>query len=534
MTIVTYPERVESYLRNKTAGKRLPFSCTLATLGADALISSIMEFTSIGLKVGAGVKLVIKPDFKLPGPLEVDYVMMAPDSELVKTDEYDFTPSNNYVTSVPEGYTTIVVGDSMADISRSWLQFENLVSSGSKVCVDLRGIRAMGTVNSNGLVASGPVSFGFIIDTFADYLKSPSMFTLLRLFGVLNSVILKGGYKKGIITSAIYDTSEYYKEYLNVPLVSLRGSHKKGVILTKEPKGDMVDTLCDEVNTESLFLQKHQEGDIYANVCQGIYLKDRGTCLIYRLNLGMVNEIWEIVPAMVEATRLAIETHVEWRNLHKELAKNWAPVEIDNQVAVDVMGFANFLAHNNVTYEDIDAALKGQDCTPKAKHIVEVLRAAYDSSSKIADYLCSKVYNIPCFDRLHTVEPAQSHSYRCLDKEGYTVSRGIWPPFSRRVNRVSNSHSEEVKTYDFGKCEVRISPDLHFSVCKGYMALMQESGRPHAMSYDTWKDFNPDVFSEWYLSNLSTLYYNVSNDYKVEDYARKVIKPITLCSSCTD
>lgn len=534
MTIVTYPERVASYLSNKTAGKRLPFSCTLATLEGGTVISEIMKFASISLKAGAGVKLVIKSDFKLPDPRKLDYVMMSPDSELAKTDEYDFVPSSNYVTSVPEGYTSIVVGDSMADISASWLEFERLVSEGAKVCLDLRNIRPMGTVNSDGLVASGPVSFGFIIDTFADYLRAPSMFTLLRLFGVLNAVILKGGYKKGIITSAIYDTSEYYEEYLNVPLVSLRGSHKKGVILTKEPKGDMLATLCDKVNTESLFLQKHQEGDIYANVCQGIYLKDRGTCLIYRLNLGMVDRVWDIIPAMMEATKLAIKTHVEWRKLHPSQANNWASVETDNQVAVDVMGFANLLANNNVTYEDIDAALKDEECTPKAKHIVNVLRAAYQMSSQMADYLCTRVYSIPCFDRLHTVEPAQSHSYRCVDRNGYTVSRGIWPPFSRRVNRVSNSQSEEVKTYDFGDCEVRISPDLHFSVCNRFMALMQEYGRPHAMSYDTWKDFDPDVFSEWYLSNLGTLYYNVSKDYHIEDYSRKVIKPITLCPSCTD
>ena len=534
MKIVTYPERVASYLSNKTAGKRLPFSCTLATLKAGTVISEIMRFASSSLKAGAGVKLIIKSDFELPEPRELDYVMLAPNLELAKTNEYDFIPGSNYVTSVPEGYTSIVVGDSMASISASWLKFERLVSEGTKVCLDLRNIRPMGTVNSDGLVASGPVSFGFIIDTFAGYLKAPSMFTLLRLFGVLNAVILKGGYKKGIITSAIYDTSEYYEEYLNVPLVSLRGSHKKGVILTREPKSDMLATLCDKVNTESLFLQKHQEGDIFANVCQGIYLKDRGTCLIYRLNLGMVGHIWDIIPAMIEATKLAIETHVEWRKLHPGQANNWASVETDNQVAVDVMGFANLLANNNVTYEDIDAALKGEECTPRANYIVDVLRAAYQRSSLMADYLCTQVYGIPCFDRLHTVEPAQSHSYRCVDINGYTVSRGIWPPFSRRVNRVSNSQSEEVRTYDFGDCEVRISPDLHFSVCNGFMALMQDSGRPHAMSYDTWKDFNPDVFSEWYLSNLSTLYYNVSDDYQIENYARKVIEPITLCSSCTD
>lgn len=533
MSIVTHPERVESYLKNKN-GKRLPFSCTLATLTKDTNIAEIMRFTSKSLKTGAGVKLVITPGFKLPTPINVDVVMMAPVTELDKTQEYDFIVSDRYVSTPPSGYQVIVVGDSMDEIGDSWLLFLELLQSGHKVCLDLTNIRPCGTINSNGLVASGPVSFGYIYDVFGQYLAKPSIHNLLRLFGVLNSVILKGGYKKGIITSAIYDTSEYYQEYLDVPLVSIRGSHKKGVILTTKPQGHQLDTLCAKVNSESLFLQKHQPGDVYANVCQGIYLKDRGTCLIYRLNLGQVTNLDQIAPAMVQATTEAIKTHVEWRNIHSNEANNWASLADDNQVGVDVMGMANLLSNFQVTYAEFDKALQGITDNPQAVAIVEALGQAYKLSTMVADHLCDFVYQIPRFTRLHTVEPAQSHSYRSVDTHGYTISRGIWPPFSRRVNRVSNSLNEEVRTYDYGLCETRIDPNLHFSVCNGYMALMTQYGRPHAMSYDTWLDFNPEVFDTWYLSNLSTLYYNVSADYKVQDYARKVIKPITLCSSCTD
>jgi len=293
-------------------------------------------------------------------------------------------------------------------------------------------------------------------------------------------------------------------------------------------------TLCNKVNTESLFLQKHQTGDIYANVCQGIYLKDRGTCLLYRLNLGQVEVLADLEPAMVQATQDAIKTHVEWRKLHPELAKNWADISDDNQVGIDVMGLANLLSNFGIPYKEFDAALRGIKRYELAYELVCALKRAYRSSTVMADYLCRNVYHIPQFDRLHTVEPAQSHSYRCQDIKGYTISRGIWPPFSRRVNRVSNTQSEQVRTYDFGPCETRIDPGLHFSVCNGYMALLRDCGRPHAMSYDTWEDFNPDVFDKWFNSNLSTLYYNVAKDYKVQDYARKVIKPIELCSSCTD
>ena len=534
MPIVTSPERVETYLANKTEGKRLPFSCTLAVLNKDTNIAELLQFLSKSLKAGAGAKVIIESDFELPSPVTANYVLMAPESELAKKEEYDFEIGNKYVDVAPADYKIVEVADSMQDINKSWGTFVEAINSNTKICIDLRQLRPLNSVNKKGLVASGPVSFGHILDALALYLEKPSMFTLLRLFGVLNFIILRGGYKKGIITSAIYDTSPYYLEYLNVPLVSLRGSHKKGVIITKMPATQDLKLLCDKVNSESLFLQKHQSAGLYANVCQGIFLRDRGTCLIYRLNLGQVTELSSIVLAMIVATQTAILTHVEWRELHPDLASNWAPIETDNQIAVDIMGMANLLAYFNVSYAEFDAALKGKSDNETANQIVNEFKKAYQMSCKMADFMCDEVYRIPRFERLHTIEPAQSHSYRCKDVKGYTISRGIWPPFSRRVNRVSNSHSEEVKTYDFGNCEVRIDPKLHFSVCNEFMGLIVKNGRPHAISYDTWQNFDVEVFNEWYLSNLQTLYYNVANAYDVDNYARKKIQPITLCTSCAD
>lgn len=534
MSIVTSPERVETYLKNKKEGKRLPFSCTLAVLNKKTKIAELLQFLSKSLKGGAGAKVIIESDFEFPPPVNANYVLIAPKSELAKKEEYDFDIGNKYVDVAPVDYKLVEVADSMQDISESWGTFVDAIYSNTNICIDLRQLRPLNSVNKNGLVASGPVSFGYILDALALYLEKPSMFTLLRLFGVLNFIILRGGYKKGIITSAIYDTSPYYLEYLNVPLVSLRGSHKKGVILTNKPSTQEMQLLCDKVNSESLFLQKHQSAGLYANVCQGIFLRDRGTCLIYRLNLGQVTDLNSIIPAMAVATQTAITTHVEWRLLHPELASNWASVESDNQIAVDIMGMANLLANYNVSYAEFDKALKENSTNDTANQIVSTFKKAYQMSCLMADYMCDEVYRIPRFERLHTIEPAQSHSYRCKDVKGYTVSRGIWPPFSRRVNRVSNSHSEEVKTYDFGHCEVRIDPKLHFSVCNEFMGLIAKNGRPHAISYDTWQNFDFEVFNEWYLSNLQTLYYNVFKDYEVDTYARKRIEPITLCTSCAD
>ena len=357
------------------------------------------------------------------------------------------------------------------------------------------------------------------------------MHSLLKLLGTLNAVILRGGYKKGIITSAIEDTSPLLWDYLNTPLVSLPGSHKKGIILSKYPEPELLKVLIEKVNSESLFLQKHQPGKGYVNVCQGIFLKSRGTCLIYRLNLGLITDMSQIVPAFKEATRKAIYTHWEWRQLHPKRASMWADLQDDNQVAVDVMGLANMLHTFNISYQDFIAELHDENsCNPDAKQLVNTLRQAYSESCTEADLYCETL-GIPLMSRLHTVEPAQSHSYKSQDCRGNTVARGIWTPFSRTVNRMSQAANEKPKTYYYGDIEAHMSPEKHFELSNGYYELMRDYGRPHSMSYDLLATMDESQFKNWYASSLPATYYQLTNDYNT-DYSRKVFKPVDLCSSC--
>src|SRR4028119_1710653 len=535
-SVVSAPERLQTWI-DAPDGKRLPFSCTLAVLKANTDIGDVIEFTVLSLKAGAGVKLIIDPSFRLPEPqpnfkVEVQLKKGHKDWEIVPFEEASLA---NVI--YPKTFADLYPFDSIESITHTWRELTSL--NQNEVLVDLSELRPRDSVNSDGLLASGPLTFAAVYHAIAHYRRSPSMHTLLKMFGVLNAVILRGGYKKGIITSACHDQSPYYQEYLKVPLVSLRGSHKKGVILTEYPNN--VEQLCELVNYESLFLQKQREPGLYANVCQGILLEDRGTCLINRINLGRLpldNLAFDIPFFFRTATRQAIDAHVTWRQQQPERAKQWANLENDNQVAIDVMGLANLLRRMGISYDLFIATLRAVSfgCTvptdTKVFNLISALREAYKSSVRAADKYCYFL-GVPNMERLHTIEPAQAHSYRTTDLEGFTTCRGIWPPFSQHVNRYSHSTAEPVATYNHGEIE-QITPEQQFRLCEGWQQMINECGKPHTISYDTWINFDQVEFDKWYGSDLETLYYNMAGDYATRTFARKKYDNIELCSACTD
>lgn len=530
-TLVTAPERLQTYLDNPD-GKRLPFSCTLAVLKEGSDVGELLYWATMSLKAGAGVKLVIDPTYRLPKPSPNLLVNIMLNKEHKDWELATFEEREDVRIIPTQGITNADLEplDNIESIAQTWQSLSNIEDN--LVTVDLTALRQRDSVNSDGLLASGPFTFALVYRAIERFRNKPSMHSLLRLFGILNEVILRGGYKKGIITSACVDTSPYYQEYLKVPLVSLRGSHKKGVILTQPPNN--VDQLCELVNYESLFLQKGLPDDTYANVCMGIMLKDRGTCLINRVNLGRIEDFSDIPHAFRKATREAIEVHQEWRQRQPERAKQWANLIDDNQVAIDVMGLSNLLRRFKIPYMTFIEALEGKVTNDLTAHnLVHFLSVGYKTSSLLADTLCDEL-GIPRMVRLHCVEPAQAHSYRTTDLEGYTTCRGIWPPFSQVVNRYSHSSQEPVQTYNHGAIE-SLTPDQHFRLCASWHKLMAEHGRVHAVSFDTWEQFDPQVFAKWYASPLETLYYNMSQDYNTRGFARKRFKaPELTCSSCAD
>lgn len=509
-------------MTNGPATGRLPFSCTLFVLNDK--IEDCLSFAARSLKSGAGVKIIIDKLFSLPpkssGDLEV-YIDRS-HSDWSICDEYERRLSTDTKT-VYENTHVITVEDSMEGgngIIASWAECIDALKRGLSVCVDLSRLRKRDSENSNGLIASGPHYFARLYHAIAKYTMSPSMLSLLQLLGTLNEVILRGGYKRGIITSAIHCDSPYAKSYLNVPLVSLKGSHKKGIIVTDDLDDSFIKLIVSKVNQESVFLQKDR-GDLYANVCQGIYLRHLGTCLIWRVNLGMCLDHTDIVQSFKDATKLAIECTVEWR---KHVTNNiWADLKDDLQVAVDAMGLANMLKIWDIRYDDFI-----YQRSQAAKLLFGTLKKAYAESSIVADETCDRL-GIPHFERLHCIEPAQAHAYREEDADGFITCRGIWPPFDRIVTRQSSQNSV---TVDHGAIEIArdIMPVGHFDLCSLWQTLFD---RPHAISYDTWQNFSVEHYKEWLRSPLETVYYNFADSYN-QDYARKRVVNVELCSVCEE
>jgi hypothetical protein len=560
------PGRVQSYL--KGSPRRLPHSCTLYVYKdlADAL-----TFTSEALRAGSGVKAIFAKDFKLdevserPGLIYLRLSESHPDYEAfapIRQQLADLHP--DYGLDIwRAGRFRWVVQDSMATepglagdfgIQESWAAAWQAIASGQDVELDLTNLRQAGAQKAGGVESSGPASFAEIYVAMQAYAISPTLLNLLKLLGVQNGVILRGGFKRGIVTSMMHSDCELAEDYLAAPVADLAGSHKKGLIVTKAALSGKAAkqralraAIVKGINEESLFLQKDFDelGDNYAgtysNVCVGIALPDRGTCLIWRVNLGAIGSRDAMISAFEEATRAIVSLHVEWHNRVQgtKLGALWRPMESDRQVAIDVFGLANLLKRFGYKYDDFVSDLANYVSDPwictddlDRKHsndsgnIVEWLAAGYRASTELAQAM-AKAAGLPSFQRLHTVEPAQSHAFAMSDYNGDTLCRGIWPPFARVVTRGSDVHTQITVNHGAVETIADVGVETVFDLNCRWQELMNVAGLPHCISYDCYEQADLDYLSRWAQSPLLTQYYQFAKAVD-QQYARKVVEEVDI------
>ena len=576
----TAPGRQRSYEANIQAGNDdlLPYSCKLRVY--NNALTTEMQRTSKDLRWGAGVKLILDL-YENPEPLvgaawgfyldpaHPDYDKLTEHQKqfLVSESELD----ESYVIQVADAMDT-QPNDSELTIEFSWWVFSERLwwmsdlaapfqDTFAKVVVDLTALRPHGTSNGRGLTATGPVgdgtessntaSFLAIYEHLFNYLTSPSIDNFLILFGVLNGTIRRGGlYKNGIITSSMHYSSQHVEDYLNVPLVNIPGSHKKGVSVDAGvlDNKELTALILDKVRNESVFLTKQPFADLsnpdaaYFNVCVGLGVPHDGTCLIWRVNFGMCNTLQDIVEAYKETTEQLTRRHFEWRERHPEKAAYSASVDVDRQIGVDVMGLANFLAIHNITYKEFIAGAKqfleeftNDSFYPDFSSLLSGPITAYSlaativygqfESMRLADVLCEE-YGAPPFLRMFCVEPAQSHGYETYDAKGFTTCRGIWPPLGRRVN--FSTETRESRTVRHGKVETvkTVSEEDYEQVHEVYQELLDTSGRAHAISYDLRREPTEEWFRHFILdSPLKTKYYTEIASTN-QEYLSKEIKEV--------
>ena len=382
-------------------------------------------------------------------------------------------------------------------IEASWRFVSHALRYGAGVAVHLSGIRPRGHENGKGLVASGPVSFG-------------------KIYSCLNEQLRRGGvYKNGAVVLHLDINHPDILEFIQTPRHEIPWA-KRCVNLTQELWDEATHEVKDEIikgiSRGDIWLAKikhDQHGErIYANVCLEVFIKSRGTCLLEHINLGACRT--EDLPiafaaGMTELIELHSKTGVE--NTGEYLSQ-----DEDRQVGLGMLGLANLLALEGVTYTQFGNALDAHlhpttfnnEVTPEATKIVKALQQGIDTAAQIA-----RDANM---DRAFAIAPTASCSYRYTDRAGYTTAPELAPPIGRTVDRDSSTFG--VQTFDYGNIETaeEVGWDAYFSVVNGIVEMLTNTGLLHGYSFNSWSDvvqYNEDFIQSWLDSPQTSLYYSL-------------------------
>jgi hypothetical protein len=242
---------------------------------------------------------------------------------------------------LPVSCTVFVVEDEMEGpdgIEASWRFVSHALRNGAGVAVHLSKLRERGSENGKGLVASGPVSFA-------------------RIYSTLNEILRRGGiYKNGAVVCHLDYTHPDALEFINASRSELswvkRCLNVDGAFLTSASP-ELIEATLEGIKKGDIWLNKIRfdaEGTrIYGNVCLEVYLPSRGTCLLQHINLGACG-IEDLTPAFVEGMSSLINLHAQTGV--GDTGEYLSP-EVDRQVGLGILGLANFLCQNGVTYNNL-------------------------------------------------------------------------------------------------------------------------------------------------------------------------------------
>ena len=400
---------------------------------------------------------------------------------------------------LPVSCTVYVVEDSIEGpngIEASWRFVSHALRYGAGVAIHLSKLRASGTENSKGLVASGPVSFG-------------------KIYSCLNEQLRRGGvYKNGAVVLHLDLNHPDILDFINAPRHEIPWA-KRCINLTEgmwhNTDENVQNAILAGIARGDIWLAKircDQEGRrIYANVCLEVFLRSRGTCLLEHINLGacrLEDMVGVFTAGMTELIDLHGKTQVGSTG-------EYLTEDEDRQVGLGLLGLANLLALEGVTYAQFAEALRqhlypNEDClvTPEARKIVKALQSGIDAAAAVA-----RRANM---DRAFAIAPTASCSYRYKDRQGYTTAPEIAPPIGRTVDRDSSTFG--VSQYDYGDVETaeNVGWDVYKRTVDGIMEMLHRTGLAHGYSYNTWSDvvtYTPQFIQEWLDSPQTSMYYSL-------------------------
>ena len=400
---------------------------------------------------------------------------------------------------LPVSCTVFVVEDSMEGpdgIEASWRFVSHALRFGAGVAVHLYKLRPSGSDNGKGLVASGPVSFG-------------------KIYSCLNEQLRRGGvYKNGAVVLHLDINHDDILEFVELPRHEIPWA-KRCVNLTAElwAKTDenVQNAILKGIARGDIWLAKirhDQHGErIHANVCLEVFLRSRGTCLLEHINLGACRPE-DLVPAFIAGMTELVDLH---KKTGVEKTGEYLVQEVDRQVGLGMLGLANLLALEGVTYAEFAEAItqhlyEDYDTivTPASRKIVKALQDAIDAAAEVA-----RKANM---DRAFAIAPTASCSYRYTDRAGYTTTPELAPPIGRNVDRDSSTFG--VQSYDYGNVETaeEVGFDVYKKSVDGIMEMLSRTGLSHGYSFNTWSDvviYTPEFVESWLQSPQTSMYYSL-------------------------
>jgi len=446
---------------------------------------------------------------------------------------------DNPTSRLPVSCTIFVVEDSMEGsdgIEASWRFVSHALRFGAGVAVHLSKLRPAGTKTNKGpdtLVASGPVSFA-------------------KIYSTLNEILRRGGtYRNGacvlhldIDHADIINFVQVKREEL--PWVKrtvdlTRGSWDNSSAATKE-------AILKGVAKGDIWLNKikhDKDGKrIYSNVCLEVYLPSRGTCLLQHLNMSACR-IGDIREGMREGMSDLCQLHS--RTGIDKSGEYLAP-DLDRQVGFGLLGLANFLANNKITYAEFGKALEAvNNAEPYEGYAGLAARELYLGIQEAANI--AREHNMV---RAFAIAPTASCSYRSRDLNGFTATPEIAPPIARTVDRDSGEFGVEQVQYGNVEIASEVGWENYKLVADQIMIMLDRTGLLHGYSFNSWSDmvtYDEAFIEEWLKSPQTSLYYSLqvmgdtqdkSNAYaaleqsEVDDYLAEIMsnKPDEIACDC--
>jgi hypothetical protein len=548
--------RIKDFILNPEYKTNAP-SCMLRVwdkkIGMGRLISAISYY----IRKGAGVKIqfgsekvvfwdTIPVNWKFYCSQEhPDILLMSKENKAVYIDkqkwenileEKNLDPSTNIAI--------IFVEDDMNSIEGSWRAFIDAALAGKQIVLDLSLIRQAGEQTSTKTVSTGIFGLGSTDTGFieiyrwlAKCIESGDVGSVLQLLNGICKVLARGGTTKkrgGIVTTAMDHTNPDIEEYLNYPLSQILGGSKKGIRYSSEilstPK--LVNLVIEKVNNESLMLEKIKAPGLYANVCMGIYLEDKASCLVSPVNAGQIEKPEDLPRALCAVVELLALIHYSWRDIVAADPEFYLPANEDRQIAVGWLGWANFLKMQGITYAECAHSMKALRLNQiteylvgggngKAVEIAVWLKIAYEKGAEIG-----KKYNLA---RIYSIEPNQRVYLDYKDVEGFTTCRNINPPYSRTQVRASEVYGDMITEHGDVETISEVGHDIIQLLWEEFQLLAEGTGLAHAGSFDIHRKIDKEWFEDFTLrSPLPTTYYQMADSVN-QEYLNKGVAITAKC-----